>query len=66
MLYANSNALITHPVATGNECNCGTIEYVWSELTGTTGIGYDGWSYFTPNSTRTTNYMPIGSSVGGA
>ena len=39
MRYAYINALITHPVATGNECNCGTIEYVWSELTGTTGIG---------------------------
>jgi hypothetical protein len=57
---------ITHSVAIGNECNCGTIEYVWSELTGTTGIGNDGLVYFTPNSTRTENYLPIGSSSGGA
>jgi hypothetical protein len=40
--------------------------YVWSELTGTTGIGNDGLVYFTPNSTRTENYLPIANSSGGA
>jgi hypothetical protein len=55
-----SDFKITHTVATGNVCHCGTIEYVWSKTAGTSGNLGTGYTYFLSYYTRTENYIPIG------
>jgi hypothetical protein len=53
---------LTHTVATGDSCNCGTIEYEWYKTAGTSGQGdlYGHIYYhFESYCTKTENYNTI-------